>query len=610
MPVLAPKAIKRNTVETAVLPAPIGGFNTMDVGPRMPELDAIYIYNLIAAEYGLRSRLGYREWCTNLSGSSGDGVRTIVPFSGNAKNGVDDKLFATTNEGIWDVTASSATPPQVVTFANTFLDAGRGISTVASTAGGRFLVYCDEENGLYVYTPISASWTQVAAGVTELWAPTTTYLVGDQIVNGGNVYVVTIAGVSAASGGPSGTGTGITDGTVTWNFVSAAPTGVIGTSLADQQAGLTADPAKFVFCVVWKNRLWFVEKDTSRAWYLDVNAIYGTATSFDFGVRMQKGGPLVGLYNWSYDGGSGLETLLVGISSAGDIVIYHGTDPSSIETFGLRGTWSVGGVPSGRRIATDYGGDVLVTSSLGVVPLSKLVVGAAVEDRAIYATAKIANFYSRLVQLRRGLPGWAIHIHPTDNALMLLVPALAGGPTEPLVMAMATRGWSQYRDLPIMCGESWNGEFYFGTNDGRVAWNTDYIDAVPIGGAVLTETSTISPIEWSVLTAFRNLDNSRVKRVHMMRPTVLSGSSRPVVKCFARYNYNFVEPIVTSGTPSGGWGSAIWDDAEWGAEYTVGQPIQGGIGLGRDVAIAVRGSATSRTTLVSIDVFFEQGGLL
>jgi hypothetical protein len=45
-----------------------------------------------------------------------------------------------------------------------------------------------------------------------------------------------------------------------------------------QGAGATeidgVDPARFAFVTGWGNRIWFVERDTAAAWYLDVNAIY------------------------------------------------------------------------------------------------------------------------------------------------------------------------------------------------------------------------------------------------------------------------------------------------------------------------------------------------
>jgi hypothetical protein len=56
------------------------------------------------------------------------------------------------------------------------------------------------------------------------WKASTDYLVGDEVGNGGGVYVCKTAGTSAGSGGPTGETTGITDGGCTWDFVE--PRGV------------------------------------------------------------------------------------------------------------------------------------------------------------------------------------------------------------------------------------------------------------------------------------------------------------------------------------------------------------------------------------------------
>jgi len=53
------------------------------------------------------------------------------------------------------------------------------------------------------------------------WAATTAYAVGDLRYNQGNVYRCVTAGTSAGSGGPSGTGQGIVDGTCQWDFQNA-----------------------------------------------------------------------------------------------------------------------------------------------------------------------------------------------------------------------------------------------------------------------------------------------------------------------------------------------------------------------------------------------------
>ncbi|MCG8433500.1 MAG: hypothetical protein MJA83_05670 [Gammaproteobacteria bacterium] len=66
--------------------------------------------------------------------------------------------------------------------------------------------------------------TTQAAVITPLataWAPTTAYAVGDRRSNDTptRIYVATVGGTSSGSGGPTGTGTSIVDGTVTWRFL-------------------------------------------------------------------------------------------------------------------------------------------------------------------------------------------------------------------------------------------------------------------------------------------------------------------------------------------------------------------------------------------------------
>lgn len=55
------------------------------------------------------------------------------------------------------------------------------------------------------------------------WALSTAYSVGDRRTNdAGKVYQCITAGTSASSGGPTGTGTDITDGGVHWTYIGAS----------------------------------------------------------------------------------------------------------------------------------------------------------------------------------------------------------------------------------------------------------------------------------------------------------------------------------------------------------------------------------------------------
>jgi len=80
----------------------------------------------------------------------------------------------------------------------------------------------------------AASYWQCTLGGwnSPQWAITTAYSVDDVRYNGANVYICTTAGTSAGSGGPTGTGTSITDGTVTWRYLAPRATFAPGANLA------------------------------------------------------------------------------------------------------------------------------------------------------------------------------------------------------------------------------------------------------------------------------------------------------------------------------------------------------------------------------------------
>ena len=499
---------------------------------------------MLPAEYGLRSRLGSREWVIGMTGAADNEVRSVLPFHGGAANGAGDKLFACTSSGIWDVTTHP--PTLALAFAVTSGKAGHGVSHGMVTSAGHFLLYCDEENGYHVYSEASGLWAAVAMG-------------------GG-------AGEVQAD-------------------ASATPTPP------------AVDPANFCFVTVWKSRVWFVEKATARAWYLEAGSIYGDAVPFNFGLQFKAGGPLVGLWNWTADGGSGMDDHLVAVSGGGDVAVYDGTDPNDADTFGIRGVWSVGGVPAGRHLASRFGGDVLLLTKRGPVVLSQLCSGQ--DGQNTFAPSKAANLFNALMLEKSTMTGWSVHLHPEDNALIITVPTYEGQATEQLVQALWNRAWARYRELPIFSAAVWNGKLYYGTTDGKLGINDGYLD-----GRLLSDVDAYTPVQWALLKPLPSDGTQR--RVHMLKPKFLAESAEPAFAIEARYGYDMTELAPVSGGVAGSsaWGSAVWGESVWGGGYTASAPLRGGSGMGADVAIAIRGQATGRTVLVGFDVAYETGGWL
>lgn len=92
--------------------------------------------------------------------------------------------------------------------------------TVAASGTGKALAarFRDSDNA-DVITDLSVGLTLTAA---PTWVGSTAYALNDYRTNGANIYKCVTAGTSAASGGPTGTGTAITDGTAVWDWYCVA----------------------------------------------------------------------------------------------------------------------------------------------------------------------------------------------------------------------------------------------------------------------------------------------------------------------------------------------------------------------------------------------------
>jgi hypothetical protein len=660
---------------SVTLSAPVGGINTAVPAGAMPTTDCLKLENMIAYQYGLRVRAGYTDWFTGIQSINDftgvhefDTIRTLLPFNGAAEDGSNDRLFACTREGIYDVShrtndittfVDPSSTACVFQFTNTTYYAGLGVSTAFSnSAGEHFLAYCDGANGYLLYRESTDTWEKILQSPNVAWLPGTVYTAGTKIVNGGLAYNCTVggtsqtkwsastayvvgdkrvnglglyectsAGTSEVAGGPTGIGVGEVDGTVTWKYVSlAGPIGV-GNTVADGTvtwdyyptiAGV--NPTTFRYVMQWKNRLWFVPGNSQDAYYLEVGTFAGQAHKMIFSPRFRYGGDLVGLWSWTLDGGQGVDDLLVAISRGGDVAVYAGTNPAYAETFGLKGVWWVGPVPPGRTIASDFGGDLFILSRVGCLPLSRLVAGGLIRDPNIYETAKVANLFNQLMSDRGMREGWAMTQHPDDNLIVINVPGAAGHPSEQLVMSLATKGWARHSGVPIQCMTTWHGKLFFGTTDGRVCVSEGHVDSGLVATKHVGEGTSwdytdnyAQHIDFSLLSAFQNLGNANKKRVHMARPYFITDGTPPAYALQARYDYDLSAGTITPpavGIAANSWDNGLWDVALWDEAAGSAGAQWGTTGMGTVVAITLRGTSIALTTLVSIDVMIDQGWLL
>lgn len=364
------------------------------------------------------------------------------------------------------------------------------------------------------------------------------------------------------------------------------------------------DPALFVQPLIYKERAWFVEKGSARAWYLPTGSIFGAATVFNFGNKFKHGGTLVALYNWTVDGGEGTNDYLVAISSAGDIVLYLGNDPSVATDFKQQGQWYIGPPPAGRRIAGSFGGELYILSAYGIVPLTRLIAGALIQQDDVYLSRKITPLINQQMLLASASLGWEIKLISTENLLITSVPAQVGFDNIQFVQALNSKGWAVYRKVPYYTGETWNTQFYIATTDNRVLRHTGTQDAVDINGL------NGVAIAWSALSVFQEYGEvGRYKISQFIRPVFLAAQA-PAYAVEARYDYNLSEVLPAPSNPvftGSVWDVGVWDLALWGGDFVEVEAPVGGSGIGRNVAIAINGTSSAPTILVRYDLMFTSG---
>ena len=101
------------------------------------------------------------------------------------------------------------------------------------------------------------------------------------------------------------------------------------------------------FIMVHKLRIWFKTRGSNKAWYLPVRSFIGEATEFFFGTKFKHGGDLVGMYNWTNDGGDGRDDAVVGVTRGGEVVLHPGVVPHSEMTREHTGVVCSGGLGRG-----------------------------------------------------------------------------------------------------------------------------------------------------------------------------------------------------------------------------------------------------------------------
>jgi hypothetical protein len=323
-----------------------------------------------------------------------------------------------------------------------------------------------------------------------------------------------------------------------------------------------ANPGDLIHVCLFKNRLFFVEKNSVEFHYLPVQSIGGNSAAFPLGAVFRKGGFINAIYTWTLDAGEGSDDHLVVISSKGEVAVYSGTDPSSAADWRLVGVFSLG-VPLGRRCGIKYGGDLLINCVEGVMPLTRSL-QSITTDSTIAITDKIQNSVSLAADSYALNFGWQLCLFEDLNMVILNVPA-GNGANFQYVQNTITGSWAKFTGWDATCWlHSLNGLFFAtGTKIVR-AW-TGHLD-------------NNAAIDSDVILSFQYFGDKAANKYFTMVKPYLFSNGNPSIKYGLCPDFQQLEPEgqFNFNLPSGMiWGQMVWgaDSMIWGGGL---QPITGG----------------------------------
>jgi hypothetical protein len=375
-----------------------------------------------------------------------------------------------------------------------------------------------------------------------------------------------------------------------------------GTAPAITGSGLTPDDLSHVWA--FKSRLFFVEKNSLNAWYLPADSIGGVAVKFPLGGVFNLGGSLLFGASWSLDTSDdgGLGEQCVFISTEGEVAVYKGTDPASATTFAKSGVYKIG-KPRGPKAFIPAGGDLVIATELGFVPLSQAIQRdvAALSPAAV--SYPIETAWNEAVAERSG-ENWHCKVWPTKQMVAIALPTDTGQTPQWFVANARTGAWGLYTGLDANCLETFGDRMFFGSEDGLVI------------EAEVTGADNETPYVCVVVPLFDPLKSPASLKTASQSRATLRSTRRMEAQLSMQHDYVVTLPSPpddTSVSSASLWGSALWGTSTWGApqEKQTYQEWQstpgGGYALAPALQITSGNLAEPDAELVSIDVLYDTG---
>ena len=397
-----------------------------------------------------------------------------------------------------------------------------------------------------------------------------------------------------------------------WEVMDAAY--VPGAGLPSKITGPTGTPVEngggLVYVCKYRNRFFFIERNSMNAWYLPLNAIGGALLQIPLSGAATKGGRLLFCCTWSIDAGDGVDDKLIFMTDLGEIIVFTGGDPSSAANWRQEGRFTMS-PPLGMNAHLAIGGDVLVATIDGVLPVS----AAITKDRAELELAAISrniNLMWRSEAIDKRDHPWTFCKWDEYGGVFTTLPGDLPGKHKCLVTNAATGAWARFTGWDAMCWLRLRGDAFFGTQDGRVMQmdRTGYDDGAPyvatlVGGWEMFQ-SPSQTLTW-----------------RQARASFAARAGEPFVpQLSATTDYVIVIPQPPIAGPDPGledlWDEGLWDDALWddGVPHPNVVRNTGWVSIGMTgfshapiVQVTVAQQARPVVDLINIAATFERAGV-
>ena len=335
--------------------------------------------------------------------------------------------------------------------------------------------------------------------------------------------------------------------------VNGADTGLTYNGTAFSDLALTGVSESAVSQTwLFKERIFFVEKDTQTAWYLPVKSIGGTVSELDMGSIFRRGGNLLFGATWSLDSGSGLDDVCLFFSDNGEIAVFSGTDPSSASTWALVGVYDIG-KPVNKHGFFKAGGDVAIVTQDGIIPVSE----ALRKDRAALQASAISYPIEDAwkVAILNKSSSFPVSATLWQSGTLLLVGTgeTDGGKPVSFAANARTGGWSRITGWDVRCASVYDDKLYFGSSNGKVyqADSTGTDDGEQFTGVYVPKfkySDTLNSVN-SVGTTYKSTQELSFDLL-----------------AFADYNVSEITPPAVPALASYDvWGTGVWGAFIWGS---------------------------------------------